>query len=69
MNLPLCQLKGLYKGVASPMLGVALVNGIIFSSFKSAMNFLSPPELSGNSEEVALSTYFAAGCFSGVVSS
>ncbi|GAA5973159.1 hypothetical protein JCM21900_003680 [Sporobolomyces salmonicolor] len=56
---------GLYKGVTSPMLGVALINASVFSSYKFAMNL----QLSSPSEEPTLGQITVAGAASGVFTS
>ncbi|GAA5877229.1 hypothetical protein JCM1840_003025 [Sporobolomyces johnsonii] len=56
---------GLYKGVTSPMLGVALINASVFSSYKFAMNL----QLSSPSQEPTLGQITVAGAASGVFTS
>ncbi|KAL7415624.1 mitochondrial carrier domain-containing protein [Mrakia frigida] len=57
--------RGLYKGVMSPIAGISFVNGLVFASFKSAMEALRPE----GGIEAPLKVFFAAGCISGAVSS
>ncbi|GAA5838063.1 hypothetical protein JCM9279_004115 [Rhodotorula babjevae] len=58
-------LAGLYKGVTSPMLGVALMNASVFTSYKFAMNAMLPhPDAEATLAQVAL-----AGSASGVFTS
>lgn len=66
---------GLYKGVTSPMLGVALSNACIFGSYGMALRLLEAqnglPDDAGNRStraSPALTSIFLAGCASGVVS-
>ncbi|BGP55072.1 hypothetical protein JCM8202v2_002666 [Rhodotorula sphaerocarpa] len=57
--------SGLYKGVTSPMLGVALMNASVFTSYKYTMNLLLP----GSDAEPNLWQITAAGSASGVFTS
>ncbi|GAA6014063.1 hypothetical protein JCM10207_000224 [Rhodosporidiobolus poonsookiae] len=56
---------GLYKGVTSPMAGVAVMNASVFTSYKLAMNAL----LSTPDAEPTLVQITAAGAFSGIFTS
>lgn len=49
----------------SPQAGISFVNGLVFASFKSAMEALRPE----GGIEAPLKVFFAAGCISGAVSS
>jgi solute carrier family 25 carnitine/acylcarnitine transporter 20/29 len=55
--------SGLYKGVTSPMLGVAIMNASIFGVYGLTLR-----KLQGNSEQADLQDIFWAGCASGIVS-
>ncbi|GAA5846044.1 hypothetical protein JCM11251_005395 [Rhodosporidiobolus azoricus] len=59
------KLSGLYKGVTSPMLGVALMNASVFTSYKFTMNSL----LSAPDAEPTLAQITLAGSASGVFTS
>lgn len=54
---------GLYKGVTSPMLGVAVMNASIFGIYGLALR-----QLQGTDDKSSLQDVFIAGCASGVVS-
>ncbi|UZJ53183.1 hypothetical protein CBS101457_002503 [Exobasidium rhododendri] len=54
---------GLYKGVTSPMLGVALMNASVFGVYGLVLR-----NLQHDSEQARLRDIFLAGCASGVVS-
>lgn len=54
---------GLYKGVTSPMLGVAVMNASIFGIYGLALR-----QLQGSDDKSSLQSVFIAGCASGVVS-
>ncbi|BGP07558.1 hypothetical protein JCM10049v2_003396 [Rhodotorula toruloides] len=58
--------RGLYKGVTSPMLGVALMNASVFTSYKYTMNLLSPGD---GQKEPGLGEVAIAGAASGVFTS
>lgn len=60
---------GLYKGVISPLVGIAPVNGLVFASFKGTMAVLVPASATSRGVEAPLTTYFVAGCVSGAVAS
>lgn len=53
---------GLYKGIASPMLGVAAMNASVFGVYGLSLRIL------GNDDQARLTNIFLAGCASGVVS-
>ncbi|PWN32302.1 mitochondrial carrier [Meira miltonrushii] len=53
---------GLYKGITSPMLGVAAMNASVFGVYGLALRVL------GNDDQAKLTNIFLAGCASGVVS-
>jgi solute carrier family 25 carnitine/acylcarnitine transporter 20/29 len=55
---------GLYKGVTSPMLGVAVMNASIFGVYGLALRKLQ----GGDDQRGSLQAIFLAGCISGVVS-
>ncbi|GAA5916974.1 hypothetical protein JCM8208_003228 [Rhodotorula glutinis] len=58
-------IAGLYKGVTSPMLGVALMNASVFTSYKYTMNAMLPhPDAEATLGQVAL-----AGSASGIFTS
>ncbi|GAA5866839.1 hypothetical protein JCM8547_003580 [Rhodosporidiobolus lusitaniae] len=59
------KLSGLYKGVTSPMLGVAAINASVFTSYKFTMNSL----LSSPSAEPTLAQITLSGSASGVFTS
>jgi len=54
---------GLYKGVTSPMLGVAVMNASVFGVYGLALR-----KLQGEGDRASLQAIFLAGCASGVVS-
>lgn len=54
---------GLYKGVTSPMLGVAVMNASIFGVYGLALR-----KLQGQGHQADLQNIFLAGCASGIVS-
>ncbi|MCO5598622.1 hypothetical protein L7F22_052719 [Adiantum nelumboides] len=54
---------GLYKGITSPMLGVAAMNASVFGVYGLALRFLG-----GEDQQNRLTDIFLAGCASGVVS-
>ncbi|GAA6062485.1 hypothetical protein JCM10212_001858 [Sporobolomyces blumeae] len=58
--------SGLYKGVTSPMLGIALMNASVFTSYKLAMShvLLSDPD-----DEPTLDKIAVAGALSGIFTS
>ncbi|GAA5990783.1 hypothetical protein JCM10908_000013 [Rhodotorula pacifica] len=58
--------RGLYKGVTSPMLGVALMNASVFTSYKYTMNALLLPT---PESEPTLGMITVAGAASGVFTS
>lgn len=55
------QVAGLYKGMSSPMAGVAVVNAIVFGVYGNFQRHLSRPD--------ALSSHFMAGAAAGFVQS
>ncbi|CAO1629869.1 unnamed protein product [Sympodiomycopsis kandeliae] len=57
---------GLFKGVTSPMLGVAAMNACIFGSYGLALRFQTSPE---SSSHATLGHIMLAGCASGIASS
>jgi len=58
-------LLGFFKGMASPMAGVALINAIVFGTYGNALRFQqADPDI-----EPTLSQIFLAGAFSGFVNS
>ncbi|CDZ98022.1 Mitochondrial carrier protein [Phaffia rhodozyma] len=61
--------RGLYRGVVSPIIGVAPVNGLIFASFKYTMSLIAPPLTEGQTRTPNLTSYLVAGCVSGIVAS
>lgn len=63
------QLAGLYKGIVSPLAGIGIVNGLVFSAFKKSLDYLSPLAETPEGHEPKLSLVFLAGCASGVVGS
>ncbi|WWC92271.1 uncharacterized protein L201_007225 [Kwoniella dendrophila CBS 6074] len=58
------KVKGLFKGVTSPMAGIAFINGIVFTSYSLFMKQQIPPE---SLHEPSLYQIFLAGAGSGVV--
>ncbi|GAA6017107.1 hypothetical protein JCM11491_003261 [Sporobolomyces phaffii] len=58
--------KGLYKGVTSPMLGIALMNASVFTSYKYTMSqfLLSSPDAEPNLGQITV-----AGSISGIFTS
>ncbi|KIR79525.1 carnitine/acyl carnitine carrier [Cryptococcus gattii E566] len=60
------KIGGLFKGVTSPMAGIAFINGVVFTSYSFFMK-LQLPE--GSAEEPTLGQIFLAGTGSGVVAS
>ncbi|KAK9720083.1 hypothetical protein K7432_004345 [Basidiobolus ranarum] len=57
--------KGLFKGMASPMAGVALVNALAFGVYESVLNF----QIQGSETDATLNQMFVAGIATGVVNS
>ncbi|WWC98591.1 hypothetical protein V866_005483 [Kwoniella sp. B9012] len=58
------KVKGLFKGVTSPMAGIAFINGVVFTSYSFFMKLqLSPDQIN----EPNLGQIFLAGAGSGVV--
>ncbi|KAF7289409.1 hypothetical protein HMN09_01334200 [Mycena chlorophos] len=55
---------GLYKGIASPLLTVALMNGLVFASY----NFFLRLQCPGSTDNASLSQITLAGVGSGIVS-
>ncbi|KAJ7065332.1 carnitine/acyl carnitine carrier [Mycena amicta] len=55
---------GLYKGIASPLLAVALMNGLVFASY----NFFLRLQCPGSTEEASLAQIALSGVGSGIVS-
>ena len=55
------QVAGLYKGMSSPMAGVALVNAIVFGVYGNFQRHLPRPD--------ALSSHFIAGATAGFLQS
>ncbi|OCF33700.1 carnitine/acyl carnitine carrier [Kwoniella heveanensis CBS 569] len=60
------KVKGLFKGVTSPMAGIAFINGIVFTSYSFFMKLQLPAD---SQNEPSLGQIFLAGAGSGVVSS
>lgn len=56
------KVSGLYKGMASPLVGVGIVNSLLFGVYGAALRFFS-------NDQVTTSSIFAAGCASGLVNS
>ncbi|EIW69903.1 hypothetical protein TREMEDRAFT_71447 [Tremella mesenterica DSM 1558] len=59
------KVHGLFKGVWSPMAGIAFINGVVFSSYSLFMRFQHPS--TENDSEPSLSQICLAGAGSGVV--
>ncbi|ODN82987.1 hypothetical protein, variant 1 [Cryptococcus amylolentus CBS 6039] len=58
--------RGLFKGVMSPMAGIAFINGVVFTSYSFFMKLQLPP---GSQQEPNLGQIYLAGTGSGVVAS
>ncbi|KAJ3178121.1 hypothetical protein HDU85_005646 [Gaertneriomyces sp. JEL0708] len=54
--------RGLYKGMVSPLVGVAVVNSLLFGVYGSALRHIS-----GSSDSNDIKSIFFAGCVSGSV--
>lgn len=59
------KVQGLFKGVTSPMAGIAFINGLVFTSYSFFMRLQIPRN---DPQEPSLSQICAAGAGSGVVS-
>jgi solute carrier family 25 carnitine/acylcarnitine transporter 20/29 len=59
-------IRGLYKGVASPVLTVGLMNAVLFFSYESAVSTIK--QTMGGVQELSLPQVFVAGSLSGVAS-
>ncbi|ORY02644.1 mitochondrial carrier, partial [Basidiobolus meristosporus CBS 931.73] len=57
--------RGLFKGMASPMAGVALVNALAFGVYESALNF----QMQGSDGDATYKQMFIAGIVTGTVNS
>ncbi|KAK9760382.1 hypothetical protein K7432_015651 [Basidiobolus ranarum] len=57
--------RGLFKGMSSPMAGVALVNALAFGVYESALNF----QMHGSEADATLKQMFVAGIVTGTVNS
>lgn len=57
--------RGLFKGIQAPMLGCAILNGLVFGTY----GFLMKAQLQAHQREPSLTQTFIAGAGSGVVSS
>ena len=53
--------KGLYKGISSPIMGVGLVNAIVFGVYGMVQRQTTTPD--------AISSHFVSGCIAGAVQS
>lgn len=59
--------KGFYQGVASPLVGAALENAVLFVTFNRAQNFLQQYESVSPLSQTVLSGAFAGACTSYVL--
>ncbi|TDL26589.1 carnitine/acyl carnitine carrier [Rickenella mellea] len=59
------RVRGLYKGITSPMAGAAFLNGLVFASY----GFLMRLQLKSDAHEPTLSQIALAGAGSGIISS
>ncbi|CAD6564976.1 MAG: hypothetical protein TREMPRED_000531 [Tremellales sp. Tagirdzhanova-0007] len=60
------KMHGLFKGVTSPMAGIAFINGLVFASYSFFMRLQIQPN---SSQEPTLGQIFLAGAGSGMLSS
>ena len=56
------KVAGLYRGMAAPLVGVAVINSLLFAVYASALRLVSQ-----NSSQTDIANVFAAGCISGFV--
>ncbi|ORX41028.1 mitochondrial carrier domain-containing protein [Kockovaella imperatae] len=62
------RVAGLFKGVTSPMAGIAFINGVVFTSYSMFMN-LQLPNADSDVSEPSLAKICLAGAGSGVLAS
>lgn len=62
------QIHGFFKGMAFPVLTVAISNSVVFGSYSNALDYLTQSQRNDRSQgnQASMTAVFTAGCFSGV---
>lgn len=65
----LYQLRGLFKGMAFPVLTTGITNSVVFGSYSNALDYLTQSQRNdrNQSKPASAAQVYAAGSFSGLV--